>query len=301
MIIAISDTHLIYGSGKEGSNSSELESFLQSDFCKKLGDEDHLVLLGDIFEFWRRANVKTVLDSNKILAEIKKLQKNKVQIHYIQGNHDYSILKLFQRSKKYPFEVTPDWRHQIKGKKYYFVHGYQLDVFANYEPVMNLEDYENWCLSLCERSDDVIGTIMSTLYAIPKPFVNLGKKLEELIKSQQKKKGRIDPVKKLKEAMDEIETSPDGVKRKKKIPNVEELASSPLSRSIFLGMESDEWLIFGHTHRPFLEKENRVANTGSWVGEGNEKKKVNTFVKIDENGVQLLQWMNSKVVLIKES
>ena len=66
-------------------------------------------------------------------------------------------------------------------------------------------------------------------------------------------------------------------------------------------MESDEWLIFGHTHRPLLEKENRMANTGSWVGEEDEEKKVNTFVKIDENGVQLLQWKNSKVKLIKKS
>ena len=67
--------HLIYGSGKEESNSGDLEAFLQSDFCESLGKNDHLVLLGDIFEFWRRGNVKAVLDSEKILTELKKLQK----------------------------------------------------------------------------------------------------------------------------------------------------------------------------------------------------------------------------------
>ena len=36
------------------------------------------------------------------------------------------------------------------------------------------------------------------------------------------------------------------------------MAQTP--RRIFLGIEEDEYLIFGHTHRPFLEGNNKVMN-----------------------------------------
>jgi hypothetical protein len=44
---------------------------------------------------------------------------------------------------------------------------------------------------------------------------------------------------------------------------VEQIAISK-ARDVYLGMDSDEVLIFGHTHSPFCEPENGVVNTGSW-------------------------------------
>ncbi|MDH3677607.1 MAG: metallophosphoesterase [Nitrosopumilus sp.] len=297
MIIAFSDTHLKYyydiKQKKEKSNSGELLSFLQSNLCQELGQDDDLVLLGDIFEFWRRKNVDAVLESGEILSELYHLKEdNKVPIHYIQGNHDYSILGLYQNSKKYPFEVTPDWRYQSKddGTDYYFVHGYQLAVFSNYEPLMNVEDYENICQSLCERSGDTIGTIMSTAYSIPKKLLHFLENFEESIKPEENK---IDPLKKLKEKIDEIMKPADGDEREKEMDAVKNLTTSPLARSFFLGMKPEEFLIFGHTHKPFCNIEKKVANTGSWVGDGD---KVNTFVQIDSEKVELKQWKDGKVV-----
>ena len=301
MIIVVSDTHLSYNvAGEEKSNSDDFHTFLQSDLCQGLGKDDHLVLLGDIFEFWRRGNVSAVLDSKKILNELNHISdNNQVSIHYVVGNHDYSILGLHEKTTKYPFEVTRDWRYRSKnGTNYYFVHGYQLDVYANYEPFMTLEDYENWCQSLCERSDDVVGGVMSTLYSIPKFFTNIWKKFEEKEKSKKLEKENVKLLKEIEKKMDEITKSPSGKERKPKMGKLRTLAVSPHARSIFLGMKSDEFLIFGHTHKPFLDKDNRVANTGSWLG---KKKNSNTFIKIDDTGTHLRQWNDQKDVPYTET
>jgi 2',3'-cyclic-nucleotide 2'-phosphodiesterase (5'-nucleotidase family) len=54
-------------------------------------------------------------------------------------------------------------------------------------------------------------------------------------------------------------------------------------RAIPLGLQPNDVLIFGHTHRPF--KDARTANTGSWVmGQG---KKEHTFVEIIDSTFEL--------------
>ena len=62
---------------------------------------------------------------------------------------------------------------------------------------------------------------------------------------------------------------------------IEELAMSPLARSMLIGGESDEVIIFGHTHSPFFSKDKMVANSGSWVTDNNFH---NTFITIQDNG-----------------
>ena len=44
---------------------------------------------------------------------------------------------------------------------------------------------------------------------------------------------------------------------------IDNLAKSG-SRTVYLGMEKDEYLVFGHTHMPFIDEEHRAANVGSW-------------------------------------
>jgi predicted phosphodiesterase len=68
------------------------------------------------------------------------------------------------------------------------------------------------------------------------------------------------------------------------------MAQTP--RRIFLGMEEDEYLIFGHTHRPFLEGNNKVINSGSWV---KDSAIYDTYVVIDKDEIVLKQWNNSQI------
>ncbi len=38
-----------------------------------------------------------------------------------------------------------------------------------------------------------------------------------------------------------------------------------MSKSMFLGVELDEFFVFGHTHIPNLDKDNKWGNAGSWI------------------------------------
>jgi hypothetical protein len=44
-----------------------------------------------------------------------------------------------------------------------FVHGYQLEVLANLEP-LTIKEYEELCVSLCLRTGDFFGDILSLLW-----------------------------------------------------------------------------------------------------------------------------------------
>src|SRR5206468_5531512 len=101
MIIVVSDVHL----GYDKSDRDNFNSFIDSELVK-LNKNDHLVLLGDILDFWREncidatveyqtdSSAGTITPTNKEGLIIKKLYnlQEQTQVHYIIGNHDYSIL-----------------------------------------------------------------------------------------------------------------------------------------------------------------------------------------------------------------
>lgn len=91
MIIVVSDVHL----GYEKCNINDFIRFL--DQCNSMGI-DHLVLLGDILDFWRYNNARIVKENAETLAKIASL--NVKNIHYVAGNHDYYLLKLNERCSK---------------------------------------------------------------------------------------------------------------------------------------------------------------------------------------------------------
>ena len=62
---------------------------------------------------------------------------------------------------------------------------------------------------------------------------------------------------------------------------IEELAMSPVARSIFIGGQPDEAIIFGHTHSPFITDDKMVINSGSWVTDNDFH---DTYVEIDNDG-----------------
>ena len=74
LILAVSDVHL----GYQESNRRDFLSFLK-EVCKPLGPDDHLVLLGDILDFWRRNNVTVAIENQLIF---KTLESLKSKVHY---------------------------------------------------------------------------------------------------------------------------------------------------------------------------------------------------------------------------
>jgi UDP-2,3-diacylglucosamine pyrophosphatase LpxH len=82
--------------GYEACNKEAFKSFIKQ-ASKDLGPDDHLVLVGDILDFWRRNNVAVALESQDVLLELQSL---KAKVHYVAGNHDYLIFSLAGRLGK---------------------------------------------------------------------------------------------------------------------------------------------------------------------------------------------------------
>ena len=140
--------------------------------------------------------------------------------------------------------------------RFFFIHGYELDVLVNYEP-LTIEKYERISENLCQVKD-FLGEIMSGLWGLK----NKLQKPPEERKDWRRRKGII-PYK------------------KSHMDNLEKFACSKV-RNIFLGMRKDEKLVFGHTHNPFIQED--TANAGSWVKDASRH---NTFIEIKNGKMDL--------------
>ena len=121
---------------------------------------------------------------------------------------------------------------------------------------LTIEDYERISEALC-RAENILGRLMSKLWGLKKKL----KKPPNERRSWRITGGIINHMN-----------------------NLELFACSKV-RNIFLGMKSNEKLVFGHTHHPFLFED--TGNTGSWVKEEYEH---NTFIKIDKGKMELNKW-----------
>ncbi len=257
MIIVISDLHL----GYEECDAAAFNDFVQNYISTKLGTKDHFVLLGDILDFWRRKNIDPMLENQSVLTKILNLKTN---VHYVIGNHDYYMVKIKERFPEYrSLDLRRYLRLKDNNSKFFFIHGYELDVLANYEP-LTLDEYERISETLC-RAENILGKIMNNLWGVKKKL----QKPPEERKSWRRRKGVF----------------PSPMNHMNKL----ERFSCSKVRNIFLGLEKDEKLIFGHTHNPFIHED--TANTGSWVKDAPQH---NTYIRIDDGEMELCKWKYSK-------
>ena len=269
MILVVSDVHL----GYEKCNKKDFCKFLDNYKDKNI---DHLVLLGDLFDFWRRKNSEIIIENEDILEKLSKL--NAKNIHYIVGNHDYYMLKLNERcDNNFPFTVSKFLRLKDAEKTFYFIHGYEFEVL-NLEPI-TLEEYEGFSEAMC-FNEDIVGGIEGDSWDLA-----------------QKAKSEIEETfNKVKEVFVKMESFKNQMKNdpRDRLDSLDEtkkiykFATSP-GKYFLLGMKPDERLVFGHTHGPFINKEKTVANTGSWIDELKEKKFQNSYVEIN-NGIMELKF-----------
>ena len=152
--IVLSDVHL----GATCSNAPVFAAFLNS-----IKDEhfNHVIVIGDLVDFWRTDSAKTLEGNIAILRALRDLHAD--HSHYVIGNHDYSILGM---ASKYGWNpVVSKGLHITEGgHKFYFTHGYDMDVFLNMEN-LPLDVYEAFSEAMC-HADSTIGGIASNLWDI---------------------------------------------------------------------------------------------------------------------------------------
>nr|QNO49632.1 UDP-2,3-diacylglucosamine hydrolase [Methanosarcinales archaeon ANME-2c ERB4] len=247
--IAVSDVHL----GTEHSNRSKFIDFLDN-----LGDDvDHLVLLGDMLDFWRRDPVGVLLENIDVIRKLVSLEPE-INVSYVLGNHDFHLIQFPKSYFNSVFDLNYDLSLRYGETTYRFIHGYQLEC-ARFG---TLEAYELFANEMCEAGDDV-GRVADAVW---KSVCEGGKIIDRI---RNLLIGRPNWVS---EMVGETVAPPD----KRDLKKLEGYAAQ-----LITGTYAGEFLIYGHTHEPFVKMEENIANTGSWV-EGSTD-----YLEIDAEGVTL--------------
>jgi UDP-2,3-diacylglucosamine pyrophosphatase LpxH len=280
LIIAVSDTHL----GYDQSDSTKFLNFIDSELIN-LSEDDHLVLLGDILEFWRGKNIDAIFSNynkdkkekkkeqinEQILSKIMELNK-KTKVDYIIGNHDYTVINFLNYYNRnfyddkypYPLKISKSLRIEEGNLKIFFIHGYQFEVISSFEP-LTIEDYEKICVYLCDRTGNLVGKKLSLLWDLFYNSLNI--RSSSLFK------------------IDSITKPPE--ERKDNMDKIRNIVESNAFRQLLFGIKDDELLVFGHTHRPFASLEKNVVNTGSWLKYASRNC---TYLKIKDEKIELLDY-----------
>jgi UDP-2,3-diacylglucosamine pyrophosphatase LpxH len=251
-IIVVSDVHL----GSEDSDKTSFNAFLTS--LREDETVTDLVLLGDIVDMWRR-DASGVFLENMDTVEILVGLKERMKVHWLAGNHDYHLMKLRNQSYyHYPFEFLETLDLVDGEQTYHFMHGYEFEYgkeLPYLRPVLEL---------LCHVMSDAEGVPEDHLWVdITKllgdlhytAFVHHLEGKDTVVTHQSLHES---PAVRLLDKLEKLETRA-----------YDEVRNKP-----------GHMLIFGHTHHPFINTNENLVNTGSWVTEALLH---NTYVVI-ENG-----------------
>lgn len=230
--IAVSDLHI----GYELSNTKLFARFLN---VISAWDVDHLLLVGDIIEIWRRDMLGVLLQYSEIFTKLKELAES-INVVCVAGNHDWHTLnigKVIEYPK--PFDnFVEEFKIDVGDFYYRFVHGHQFDAKCS-----NNEVNEGMCHSNDEQGKEMsdtwnnIGSASMLFYtplhkiSIPPPYIG--------VLAYVAKPGILG------ETPDELEIFRETALRNK---------------------DPKEFLLYGHTHNAMLDKEKMVADSGCWVG-----------------------------------
>jgi UDP-2,3-diacylglucosamine pyrophosphatase LpxH len=127
VILVVSDLHA-------GHPDADVPAFLE--FLEACGSVEGgvLVLLGDIFDLWRRRNGPLLVEHGELLDRLTRLRG--LDVRYLVGNHDFSLLAIAARGGgRGPFPVARRLLLEVDGRTTLFLHGYELEVYGSMEPV----------------------------------------------------------------------------------------------------------------------------------------------------------------------
>lgn len=227
--LIVSDVHL----GYEKSNVTSFAVFL-AEYVDSGSSKDYsLFILGDLWDLWRKHDKLYSKESDEILSLINQFK----DVYYTPGNHDHITL---DAKHNYPdfncYNIDRYFRIKSGNKDFFLVHGHELEVISKLT-YLKLSEYDKISDQLC-RMNDTEGNIASYLHEMfHKVFTKGQPQITDFLQSAEQRQG-----------MDAIDKF---AKSKARYP--------------LLGMRLNDILIFGHTHRPYNDVENKVANTGAWI------------------------------------
>jgi UDP-2,3-diacylglucosamine pyrophosphatase LpxH len=277
--IVVSDVHL----GYNRSNTSAFINFLSEYAENGTASEYSLFILGDLWDYWRNHNVIFSPESNDVLSLINRFK----DIHYVPGNHDHIVL---HAKEDYPdfscYNISKYFRVKSGDKNFFMLHGHELEVIAKLT-YLTVDEYDKISDQLCRMNDEE-GKMASYLHEV----------FHKLVPGRQI----------------EMEDIMQPAEQRKGMDSIDKFARSQAKYPL-LGMQLNDTLIFGHTHRPFEDLANHVINTGGWVSDmlipqwfkehhGNDKKCSGWYAKIEKGNCELIPYniyIETKRDTMKES
>ena len=246
VILVVSDLH----AGHPDAGVPAFLEFLEA--CDSL-DDGTLVLLGDIFDLWRRRNAPLLVEHSDIVDRLAR--PGGLDVRYLVGNHDYALLAIAARNAgRGPFPVERRLILEEGGRTNLFLHGYELEVHGALEP-FSVEAYETLASRLCAIGD-LGGAVTGRIFDLYARGLDISGKREALMRPAHERAS---------------------------LDAAEAIAHSP-ARFLLLGMAIDDRLVYGHTHRPSVSDDGLTANPGAWVDDGGEH---GTYLRIDGDAVAL--------------
>ena len=229
--IIVSDLHL----GYEKCNVTAFTDFLEDCISNGTSKEYSLFILGDLWDLWRKHDIIYSSESDEILSLINQFK----DVYYLPGNHDHITIDAAQ---DYPdfncYNISKYFRIKSGEKNFFLVHGHELEVLSKLISIKPSE-YDKISDQLC-RMNDTEGNIASYLHEMyHKVFTQGQPQISDFLQTAEQRQG-----------MDAIDKF---AKSKARYP--------------LLGMQLNDILIFGHTHRPYIDIENSVVNTGAWIAD----------------------------------
>jgi UDP-2,3-diacylglucosamine pyrophosphatase LpxH len=227
-IVAFSDVHL-------GYSRADSEAFME--FLLELQNRNDLadvVIVGDFVDLWRRDIVGLEFELSRYMEELRKLQR-KVKVHYVFGNHDFHVGYL--QNHDYPFEPQSSFSIERSGYMIKFLHGHQCDPLQN---ILGPDTSEILCWTL----SDNLGEAKLWLWDL---FGSRsGLRQEEFEKK-----------------VNSLMIPPEDKRRTEALGTVSDFVECV--KAVLKVTAQNEFIVFGHTHKPFIDLDRRVANTGCWI------------------------------------
>lgn len=189
---------------------------------------DLLVINGDLYELWRNDLAGVMWLTSRFTDMLVNLRQRGTQVVLIQGNHDDYLARHLDDNPNYPFNPQLDYRTTLDGVDFLFTHGHKYEV--TYLPPTN---------DALAITDDHAGNLADWLWdKRPAP----GNPLETLsLAALGPAASFLDPEN----------------------AGLNDFRRLPVERGIRGETASGEWGIIGHTHVPYVDEEDRIANSGS--------------------------------------
>lgn len=118
-LYAFSDAHL--GCGTPNDEDVKLNTIARLfELVKR--DGDHLIILGDLFDFWFEFGFPIPPEHNRILGMLRDLRTAGIRIDYVCGNHDFWMDRYFPDTLG--IAIHRDAFDLVRGgKRIHFIHG----------------------------------------------------------------------------------------------------------------------------------------------------------------------------------